>query len=305
MSFLNVNLGLLAYQDGPSTNQPRLRLADLQWSLQGITTNNFKNIPISLAPGETQTITTTARTLTVSPSDTFEVTNLGSGIMRVAGDFVPRTGRAYGDGTTQWTTTKSGSAVKMQAVGGTMPTFAGMSVGDQITIAAGFNPLNQGTFIILSKGADYVEFVNPYAEAEVAVMGTLYIYSPGPVQKGDTLDITASEFAFPNQGSFSIVAVTDQYIDVLNPNVFPQSVTNVNDGFTIYQSAFKWMALMVDRKIFVGLNGDAPGKVEVEPAVEGDLAKNPGMFVKRGKVFEVQLKNSGQQVASGFLILAE
>jgi len=304
MSLLNVNLGIVAYVDGPSTNQPRLKQADLQWSLMGIPTNNFKNIPISLAPGESQTIASLARTLSYNAGTAFTITST-SGIMRIAGSFGQRASRLYGDTTTEWAITVSGAAVKMQFTGtGTAPNFATIQVGDKVDIGAGFNALNQGEHLILSKGVDYIEFMLPQAQAET-VTGTISIYSSGPVQKGDILDITASEFAFPNQGTFAVAKVTDQYIEVANPNAFAQVVTGVTTGLTIYPSAYKWMAIMTDHKLVVGLNGDAPTKIEIEPPVEGDLVKNPGLFLKRGKVFEVQVKNPGQKKLEGMLILAE
>jgi hypothetical protein len=305
MSLLNINIGLLAYVDGPSSNQPRLRQADLQWSLMGIPTENFKNIPISLAPGESQTITSTARTLSISSSATFTVSSPVAGIMRISGNLGQRVSRAYGDVTTQWEASVSGAAVKFKYTGtGLAPDFSTIQLGDKVDIGAGFNSLNQGEYLILSKGADYIEFMNPYAQAETAI-GIISIFSNGPVQKGDIVDINSAQFAFPNQGTFAVAKVTDQYIEVANANVFPQSITGVTDGVTIFPYAYKWMAMVVDRKTLVGLNGDAPGAIEVEPPVEGDLIKNPGLFLKRGKVFEVQVRNPGQAKLEGFLILAE
>jgi hypothetical protein len=305
MSLLNINIGILAYVDGPATNQPRLRQADLQWSLLGIPTNNFKNIPVSIAPGETQTVSSTARNITIDPNDDFIISSPVAGIMRITGTMLQRLSRNYGDTTTQWTITVSGAAVKMTYTAvGTAPDFTTITTGDKIDIGAGFNSLNQGEFVILSKGTDYIEFINPYAQAETAT-GTYSIFSSGPVQKGDTIDISSSEFAFPNQGTFAISKVTDQYIEVANQNVFPQTVTNITGGVSIYPFAFKWMALVVNRKAVLGLNGDAPSTLEVEPPVEDDMVKNPGIFIKRGKVIEIQIKNPGQMKLEGFLILAE
>jgi hypothetical protein len=175
-----------------------------------------------------------------------------------------------------------------------------------VLIESGVNPLNAGEHMILSKGTDYIEFVNPLAVAESELSGVgLSIYSSGPVQKGDILDITSSQLAFPNQGAFPVTAVTDQYIEVLNPNAFPQSLASVESGISIYPYAYKWMMVAADRRVFVGLNGSTPETIEVEPAVEGDLIKNPGLSLKRGKVFEVRITNAGLSQANGFLLLAE
>lgn len=305
MSLLNLNLSIVAYLDGPSSTQPRLRQADLSYSLMGIPTDGFKQVPLSLAPGETQVVTSLGRTISYSPSTTFTVTSK-NGVMRLAGSIGQRTSKNAGNTTTQWTTTVNGSAVRMQFVGGTSPVFSNIIPGDFVNIDSGtFNALNVGEFLILSVGSSYIEFMNPYAQPETAATGSLSVYSSGPVQKGDIVDIIAPQFAFPNQGTFSVVKVTDQYIEMANPNTFPQSVTNVSSGITIYPFAYQWMAVIVDHKALIGLNGDTPLNVQVEPPVEGDLVKNPGIFLKRGKVTQVQITNPTQAQLSGFLILAE
>lgn len=269
----------------------------------GIPTANVKQIAISLAPGESQTITSSVRAIALDTESPFEVTDQGSGIMRITTQSGQRTGRDAGDETTVWSLVRTNTAVKMSVTGGQAPDLSATMIGDRISIEIGFNPLNQGEFIILSKGSDYVEFVNPLAVDESA-SGTLSIYSSGPVQKGDLLDITSPQFAFPNQGTFAITKVTDKYIEVLNTNVFPQSVGGFSDGFTVYSMSYKWMALVVDRRALVGLNG-ADANIEVEPPVEGDLVKAPGMFLKRGKVYQVDISNPSQGKLEGFLILAE
>lgn len=303
MSLLNINLGILAYADGPASNQPQVRLADLKWSMLGLPTDSFRNVPISLAPGESMVVASTARALTLGS----DITVQKSGDkMRLVCSIGQRASRNAGDSSTEWTVTKSGEVTRMTAGAGGMPDFGSIQAGDLLNVVAGLNPLNRGEFMILSKGPDYVEFVNQFAVAESAVVGVdLSIYSSGPVQKGDVLDISSPSLAFPNQGSFPVTAVTDQYIEVLNPNAFPQSVSGVSSGISIYPYSYKWMLIAADRKVSVGLNGAPPSSIEVEPAVEGDLIKNPGVFLKRGKVFEVRIMNVGLQQASGFLLLAE
>lgn len=306
MSLLNVNISVLCYNDGPASTNPSIRLADLKWSMLGLPTDSFKNTAISLAPGESMTVASTARSITYSSTDSFTVTKIGSDRMRMAGTFGQRTSRNVGDATTGFSIQKIGSIVRLQYNGtGLSPVFSAIVPGDTLRVT-GFSTFNCGEFLIMSKGSDYVDFFSPYAVDEAGVIGSpLTIYSSGPVQKGDILDITAPQFSFPNQGSFPIVEVNDSYIEVINPNAFDQVVTSVSTGISIYPYAYKWMMIACDRKIRVGLNGQGPTGIEVEPAVEGDLNKQPGIFLKRGKVFEVQIMNSGLQQVQGFLILAE
>lgn len=305
MSLLNVNLSILAYSDATATLQPNVRLADLKWSLLGLPSDNFKNVPISLAPGETLTVASTSRTLSYSGATSFVVTKQGADRMRISASFGQRLSRNSGDNTTVWDLTKNGQVVRLTASANTAPGFAGIQIGDSVNLTA-FNSYNNGEYVILSKGTNYIEFVNAYAQNQAGVTTSpLSIYSSGPVQKGDILDITSPQFAFPNQGAFPVLAVTDQYIEVLNPNAFNQTVTGITTGFDVYPYAYKWMMIAVDRKVVVGLNGSGPSSIEVEPPVEGDLIKTPGLFLKRGKVFQVQIMNTGAVQALGFLLLAE
>ena len=305
MSLLNVNLALLAYSDATATQTPNLRLADMKWSMQGLPTSNFKNIPISLSPGESMTIASTIRTLAFTAQTNFVVTKRGSDRMRITGSFGQRISRQLGDETTVWSIELSGNAVRLKYSSGATPNLSNIQIGDKIKIT-GAQTFNCGEFMVLSKGSDSLDFSNSYAQAESNIEAEkISVYSNGPVQKGDILDISAPQFTFVNQGSFPILEVTDSYIEVLNPNAFDQTVAGVTSGFSVYQYAYKWMMIAVDRKVRVGLNGQAPTVIEVEPAVEGDLIKQPGIFLKRGKVYEVQIMNSGLENVQGFLVLAE
>lgn len=305
MAFLNVNIGILSALDAVS-NQPNLRLADLRYNLQGLKTDNVQNFPISLAPGESTTILSNQRSLSISPSTTIVVSQTPKGLMRLQMAIGQRTSRAAGDNTTQWTLGVTGQIVTLTATGGTISNLSLLSPNDQVALGSDFSPTNQGSFRIMAFGSNYVEFINPYASPQIvtATNNSLSIYSSGPVQVGDVVDISSQAFAYPNQGSFPVVNVTDQYIDVVNPNLFPQTVTNVTSGFVVYPFCYQWMFLVVDNKSLVGLNGDTPSVV-VEPPVEGDQVRNPGIMLKRGKTFEITVVNIGSSLMQGFLLLAE
>lgn len=304
MSLLNVNLNILAYADGPASNQPQVRLADLKWSIMGLPTDNFRNTPIFLAPGETMVLANTSRAISFTPATVFTVTKVNEK-MRIAGSFGQRTSRPSGDNTTQWTISASGDVARALFTGtGLAPDFTQIQAGDQVTFDAGFNTYNQGDFIILNKGANFIEFRNSLAVAET-VLAPARVYSNGPVQKGDVLDLTSPAFAFPNRGSFPITRVTDQFIECVNLNVLPGTFSGVTSELAVYPYSYKWLVLAVDRRLVVQLNGDTGMGIEVEPHVEGDFARNPGLFMKRGKVFQVTVTNPGLQVVSGILMLAE
>lgn len=307
MSLLNVNLAILAYADAPASATPLLRLADLKWSMMGLPTDNFRNIPLSLAPGETATIASTARSILPLYGSTYEVSTPAPGVMRITGNLGQRVARADGaDETTEWSLTKTGDLVRATYTEtGSAPSILGnVWPGDGVTFDTPFAPYNQGDFTVVSVSSNYFEFLNPLGQEET-VVGKARFYSSGPVQKGDILDISSDRFSYLNRTTASITRVNDQFIEVPAANVVPENVTEILNGVNIYPNAYKWLMVAVDRKAIVGLNGENPTSIEVEPYVEGDLAKQPGLFVKRGKVFEVRIKNPGLTPVQGFVILAE
>jgi hypothetical protein len=306
MPLLNVNLNVLGYLDGPKTANPRMKLHDTTLSIMGLPTEAMNNTPIDLAPGESVTLASTLRSILVSPVTVFSVSK-NQATARLTGSFGQRTGRLDGDATTQWTISVSQELVTLTHTGtGTAPTFSSMQAGDGVTIDAPFSSLNRGDFTVVKVGASYIQFVNPIAAGET-VTGQVDVYSSGPVQKGDVLDLTSSAFAFPNRGQFAITRVTDSFVEFSNPNAVPESsISGVLPGeLNIYRDAFQWMLVAVEHRAVVRLNGSTNDSVEVTPPVDGDLTNNPGIMLKRGRVYQVQISNPTNFQLKGFLFLAE
>jgi hypothetical protein len=227
--------------------------------------------------------------------------------MRIAGNLGQRTSRLDGsDETTEWALTKTGDLVRATYTGtGTEPAILGsVFPGDGITFDDPFSTYNQGDFTVVSVNSSYVELLNPLGQQET-VTGKVRFYSSGPVQKGDILDVSSESFSYLNRVTSPISRVNDQFIEVPALNVVSETVTQLLGGISIYPNAYKWLLIAVDHKAIVGLNGETPTSIEVEPYIEGDLSKQPGLFMKRGKVFEVRIKNPGLTPVQGFVILAE
>lgn len=305
MAYTNIDLAFSVYADPTASRQPLVKLADVKWSILGQPTGKSQTIPFSLAPNESMTIASSVRPVSFTTAASFQVQAVDGGIMRITSTLGQRTTRSMGDNTTVFALSKTSDVMRLTSTSGTAPSWASISTGDLISFTTGWQVYNQNEFKILSKGANYIEFRNGIGLVETAVTGGLNVYTSGPVQKGDKVDISNPAFSFPNQGTFSVVAATDTYIDVLNPDVFPQTVTGISNGFSIYPNSYSWMLLAAEHKVIVGLNGDAPSSIQVEPYREGDINKQPGLFLKRGKVFEVRIYNPGSEIASGFLVLAE
>lgn len=307
MSLINVSLNVTAYADEPKTTNPLVKFADFSWSMLGMPTKIPKQVNYNLAPGETKQIMSTARTLSFNGSTSFTISQLSDGVTaRLAGNFGARTARVDGDGTTEWELTVSNKLVKLRATGvGTAPTFGGMAAGDGVYLGSLFSPLNQGYFQVVKVGADYIQFVNAIAQDET-LLSQVEIYSSGPVQVGDVLDISSTQFSFPNRGQFQITAVTDSYVDFKSMNAVPEAgITGVTTGLTIYSEYYKWLMIASEGRIQVRFNSDSTTGCEVEPEVPNDFSKNPGLLLKRGKVFELTLSNPTLDVIDGVVLLAE
>lgn len=308
MSLINVSLNLVAYADALKNVNPSVKFTDLKWSMLGLPTNQPQMIPIALSPGISQTIMSATRTLTFSGGTTFNIVAVPATTdAQIQTSFGQRTGRTDGDSTTQWTVTRTNTLVRLFFTGtGAVPDFTTFMIGDGVTLGTGFNTFNQGDFTItnVSVSGTYVEFTNAIGVGET-VLAQADIYSNGPVQVGDVLDISNPAFSFPNQGQFVLTRVTDTFVEFSNQNLVPESVTGVTSGFVIYPVAAQWMLLAVDQQITVAFNAEGTNGCVVQPPVAGDLACNPGLLLKRGKIYQLDITNPGLVPASGFVFLSE
>ena len=305
MSLLNVNLAVTLYLDGPKSSNPKIKVHDSVINLMGLPTDKAVTYNISLSPGESKVITSTLRTISYTNLTSFVVTK-NQATTRITGSFGQRIARLDGDSTTEWTISTNQDLSTITYTGtGTPPTFGSMQAGDSITIDSPFSSLNRGDFLVVKVGSNFIQYINPIGAGETQV-GQVDIYSNGPVQKGDTLDVQSSQFAFPNRGQYVITRITDSFIEISNPSGIPETVTGVTSGtLNIYSNCFKWMYLLTDQLIAVKLNGSTLVTDEVDPPVDGDLVGNPGIMLKRGRVYQVEILNLSAYNSSGILLLAE
>lgn len=307
MSLLNLSLNLVAYADDGKTTNPFVKFSDLSWSMLGLPTGTPRMVPIALAPGESKVIMSTARSISYNAGTPFNFTQVtGTSYVRLYAMLGQRITRNAGDITTEWDVTVTNQISRLTyTTNGTAPTFGSISPGDGLTLGSPFAIQNQGTFTIVRVGANFIEFENPFAAPET-VTGVANVYSSGPVQVGDILDITDPVVSFPNRGAFKILNVTDTYIEFSNPEAIPETVLGLSPStVVVYPEAYNWMLLALDRRAVVRCNGDTGLGVEVEPPTEGDIVKYPGLLLKRGKLFELELYNPGLNLANGFVFLAE
>lgn len=306
MPLLNVNLNILGYLDGPKTANPRMKLHDTTLSMMGLPTEAMNTTPIDLSPGESVTLASTLRSIFFDLGTNFSISK-SQATARLTGYFGQRIGRMDGDSTTEWTLSVSQELVTLSATGiGASPDFFSMQAGDGVTLDAPFSALNRGDFVVVKVGPSYIQFVNPIAAGET-VVGQVEVYSSGSVQKGDVLDLTSSAFAFPNRGQFTITRVTDSFVEFSNPSAVPESGISgvLPEELTVYRDAFQWLLVAVEHRAIVRLNASSSDSVEVCPPVDGDLTNNPGIMLKRGRVYQVEIFNPTNYQLKGFLFLAE
>lgn len=199
--------------------------------------------------------------------------------------------------------------------------FADVVVGDNVFVpgtstgdsASPFNPLNEGYWSVLSKSgtsitltrfagevfAGYTETVTP------ATNDVFQAFSTAGVQVGDTVQISAG-FSTSAQHSYEVVAVNPNWFEFestapLGPET---AVVPGVSGLSFYTSAKKFIAIECDQEAVIRLNGDTSDFNRVEPVVPGDR-NFPGLFIKFGPVWQIDVVNKSSAVARVVVLSAE
>jgi len=318
-------VNFLIHSDGAETNDPQLRDIDYARKLLNIQTGNPLTRRFTIPPQSIVKVMQTARTLTQDLTTGYTVTLKAGSTYRYAHSAGTspglRTQRtiAY-DALTEFDVTKVGDVVRYMWNGtGADPNFAlnGVVVGDVFHIEAGgnFNPLNEGSFTVVTVVDDYVEVLNANGVPENAIAAGPNISSAIPidyfsaagVQVADQVKITDSAFNIENRGIFTVTAVTSTYFEISNgnPGIPEGPVVLANTGgIVFYPEIFMWTYIEADQKVSVRLNGDTSDNVEMEPVIAGDQ-QQVAVFLHRGGVFQLELANNGINSADVKIVLAE
>lgn len=322
---INVLLNILAYSDGSSSTRPDLKDVDYNRQLVGIPTGNSFSRRFRIPAGEVLDVVNNTRSISQDATTVYTVERVKGNTYRYrhTSGTAPafRTHRVTSeDATTEITVTKSGDVVRYDHTGGTAPDFSGSGVvvGDHLLIEEDgpFNSLNEGTFVIVSVGSDFVEVLNSSGVAEGPITlgadidGTLPpldVFSASGVQVGDQARVTSTAFNIENRGIFTVSAVSHFYFEVENgnPGIPETSITlGSADGITFYPDIFKWLYIEADQKVSVRVNGDSSDNFELEPPVAGD-AQNIAPYLQRGGVYSLSIANNGLEAAEVKVFLAE
>lgn len=122
---------------------------------------------------------------------------------------------------------------------------------NDIGLQSPFNAANTGIPCrIVGVGLDYLDvedsgvLVNDFdVLMGIDYINILKVFSSNGAQVTDTLSITSSAFNYGNRGSFKILAVSSDYIDIEAPSLVPETVTGITEGFRIFINTIYYIAL--------------------------------------------------------------
>lgn len=309
-SNLNLRVGFLAFSDLNPTNNPSIRNVDLAYNLLGQVVSRPKAEEFVIPPGFTQSIFNGTRTTAIDGTTAFDVSQpypASPNIYRftasagTAPNF--RTNRAIGlDNTSTVAVTISGSVVTYSFTGGTLPNLASVLVGDilRITLGAGFNAANSGSFKVIAKTSTTLQVQNSSGTAEnitILDFTKVLIYSNGGVsnqaQIGDKVILSAG-FSLATQGTYVISDVAPSFIEVAiaTPGGIPLETGIIPGaaGLVIYNSAKKYVLVGAQDKCSVQVNADVSDNNLIEPVQIGN-PEQPGIYMKQGTVYALSIHN--------------
>lgn len=283
MTFLNLETKVLFYSDQNIEN-PKVRLADIDDILQQINVVNVKSLELCVEPNENATIANTQRAISNTiDSAVFEVSRPVSSqeIFRYTWTLSPafRTVVNIGiDSTTHVALTRVGPrSMKLQSISGTAINSALVQVGDVLSFekntdlfTSPFSPYNTGnTYTIQSKGSGYVIFNDEGSMAEESdvELGTsfnkaFFVYSQptaSSAKVGDQVLITSSNFNYFNQGTFPILRVAHDYIEVMNPYGVEETVTNTTNGMIVFDYFIRFVHLVATNEVSLKFDNNENG----------------------------------------------
>lgn len=322
MATLRISTNVISYGDPDATAQPRLRHFD--WlRAQSITdAANPRSETYTLAPGESRTVFSGVRSLTLDGTTEMEVdlvvgTAMDYRIRHSGNGLAPGFRTSRGLDLTGATVTVTVNANETATFGVAAGSFAGAVAGDVLWlpgsadgVTSPFSVANQGQWLILSATASTIvarrtEDFNAEAQS-VAVTDVDHVvaFSAAGVQVGDKVEVI-SGFQTANRGTFPIVEVTDRSIVVRS--VLPLVDETVIPGagsLVVHSNAKRWLRLESDQEVSVRCNGDATNLTRIVPWVAGDAAMC-GEYSRTGPTYSLTLVNLSLSSAQVSLVSIE
>jgi len=179
----------------------------------------------------------------------------------------------------------------------------GVVVGDQVAIGTNFNPLNQGTFTIISLTATSftVENLTGTNEGPIALnsdfANQIAIFSAAGVQIGDTLVISGG-FSPASWGSYDITSVSAEFVQFSSTSALPAEGPILTEAITIYSNAKSLVYIESDSVLDVILNTVDIGQIEPFMISNANLPSLPltaipGIFMLKSTIYSLAVTNNG------------
>ena len=311
MSFLNLNYQTVLYRDQSSQNPQFRGGGDITKSYQALPAQNERACDNVIGPGETKTIASTLRAITIDSTTELSIER------PISTDSVMRL-RWTGVGTNPNFRTKrdldaaadteikilrvAPNTMRLSQEAGTAIDTSTIQVGDVIrferstdSFTSPLSPGNQGkSYIVQAKGSNYIDFVDNQAAIEEqtnVVLGADYekvvrVMSSGPVKVGDTLKIDGP-YNLSNTGYFTVTDVAYDYVEVQNQYGVVETVVNSSNMFKIYDYLIGFLHLVGNARFDVKLNGQTAFTV-------GMLDSIDAVFLGSVEAYQVDVTNNSQ-----------
>jgi hypothetical protein len=322
MSTTNLLVRYIAFNDTNVSNNPAIRIADLSYNLTGQKANKPKSQDLCIPAGQTLNIFNGFRSTGMDNTTAFTITrpdvNLNIYRLTHSSGAAPafRTAVSLGiDGTTVVVVTVNGPLMKIANSSGTPMVTTGLSVGDVLNIlpTSGMAQANQGRFTVIAKDASSITVENSNAVAETATLvpAGFLTYSNGAASNqiliGDKIVINGglSPVSF---GTYQVTEVTPEWIEFLaaENSGLPQETDVVvgTQGFKAYSSAKTFVLIAAQQNCSVRCNGDTSDNVMIEPK-EVNNQELPGLFLKQGLVYSLDIKNLSLETLNLVVVTSE
>lgn len=306
MALMNLNIGLLIYED-PQTTAPKIRTPDITREYQQVSVNRPKSDEHFLAPGESAVIAATSRATAIDNTTELEISRpkAAEDVIRLAWTGVGtapafRTKRALGiDATTVITMTRiAPNTVRLASTSGTPLNSAAVVVGDILKMerttddfTSAFNQVNTGMYWqVQAKGTGYVDFLDNGAAALDAgvTLGAdfdlqLRVMSPGPVRVGDTVELSGLNLG--NVNKYTISDYSSDYVEYVNPFAVAETFT-VNGNVAVYDRLIGFLFVRSSGAFKLKINGQTDG-------TKYGLLQGEALFVGSVEAHTVEAANEG------------
>ena len=311
MSHMNLNFGLITYEDSSITN-PTIRSLDVNRSLLGIPVVGERTDKVeNLLPGESRVIASTLRAVTQDNSTVYNVVHPWSDNASTVRLQWTGSGAAPGFATKRIIGTTNSSIVSITRINpatcrimcSTMNTSL-VQVGDVVkfeksydTFVSLFSYSNQAAFRVLAKGTGYIDVVDDGVmnEDQNVVLGTAFdkqlrVFSNGSVRVGDIIEVSGSGQNPNNAGKFTVTELSYDYVQFINP--FATDLTFTNTGnVQVYDRLMGFLFIRASDTVSFKINDGNAIKIQ-------RLGSNEALFLGSVQGFKIELVNEEQTPVS-------